>query len=135
MNQLIRIHIQPACWASLLPLQAITELQAELPVLESSFPLASYFTLGSVFIVFSQFFPPSLALLCPQVCSLCLHLKKIIIGKAHRKLHAKKHLQKFWWKPVSIQSARRPWTRIMIKVITALEKNVSVENLYILFNF
>ena len=43
------------------PLYVITEHWAELPVLYSSFPLASYFTHGSVFmsLSFSQFIPPS----------------------------------------------------------------------------
>ena len=73
-----RIRCKCTCIPSLLssPLQVITKHQAELPVLYSSFPLAIYFTHGSI--LFQSYslhlshllFPP----LCPQVCSLCLYL-------------------------------------------------------------
>ena len=57
--------------------QVITEHRAELAVLYASFPLAAYFTHGGVNMpeALSQFVPPfPPPALCPQVCSLCLHL-------------------------------------------------------------
>ena len=59
------------------PLQVVTKHQADLSVLCGCFPLAIYFTFGSVYMsmLLSQFVPaypyPSP---CPQVHSLCLHL-------------------------------------------------------------
>ena len=59
------------------PLQVVTKHQAELPVLCGCFPLAIYFTFGSIYksMPLSHFVPaypfPSL---CPLVHSLCLHL-------------------------------------------------------------
>ena len=59
------------------PLQVVTKHQADLPVLCSCFPLAIYFTFGSVYMSMplSDFVPayPSPSP-CPQVHSLCLHL-------------------------------------------------------------
>ena len=55
----------------------VTEYRADLPVLCSCFPLAIYFTFGSVYMSMplSHFVPayPSPSP-CPQVCSLCLRL-------------------------------------------------------------
>ena len=53
-----------------------TEHWAELPVLYDSFPLAIYFTHGSVYISipFSWFIPSPPHILCPHICSLHLHL-------------------------------------------------------------
>lgn len=50
--------------------------QAELPVLYSYFPLAIYFTYGSVYmsVLFSQFILPFPSHTCPQVHPLCLDL-------------------------------------------------------------
>ena len=76
------LHISPPSWTSLPPQPQNTPLgqhkhRANLPVLYSSFPLATYFTLGTVYmsILLSQFthpllLPPS----CPQFHSLCLCL-------------------------------------------------------------
>ena len=52
------------------PLKVVTEHQADLPVLYSNFPLPIYFIYGNVYIWMlpSQFIPPLLPLLCPQVC-------------------------------------------------------------------
>ena len=59
------------------PLQEVTKHRAHLPVLCGCFPLAIYFTFGSVYMSmpFSHFVPayPSPSL-CPQVHSLRLHL-------------------------------------------------------------
>ena len=59
------------------PLQVVTEHRADLPVLCGCFPLAIYFTFGSVYmsVPLSHFVPahPSPSL-CPQVHSLRLHL-------------------------------------------------------------
>ena len=59
------------------PLQVVTKHQADLPVLCGCFPLAIYFTFGSVYMSMplSHFIPvyPSHSP-CPQVHSLCLHL-------------------------------------------------------------
>ena len=59
------------------PLQVFTKHRADLPVLCSCFPLAIYFTFGSVYMSMplSHFIPayPSPSL-CPQVHSLCLRL-------------------------------------------------------------
>ena len=59
------------------PLQVVTKLGADLPVLCSCFPLAIYFTFGSVYMsmLLSHFVPayPSPSP-CPQVRSLHLHL-------------------------------------------------------------
>ena len=54
----------------------ITEHRAELPVLYSRFPLAIYFTHGSVFMsnLISQFIPSSPSPLCPHIHSLHLRL-------------------------------------------------------------
>ena len=58
------------------PLQVVTKQRADLPVLCGCFPLATYFTFGSVFMSMplSHFVPvyPSPSP-CPQVHSLCLH--------------------------------------------------------------
>ena len=68
------LHICPASGASLPPdpippLEFITEHPAELPLLNSSFPLAVYLTYGSIYIsmLLSQFIPLLLPPLCPQV--------------------------------------------------------------------
>lgn len=58
-------------------LSAVTERQAELPVLDSSLPPAICSTHGNVYVsvLFSQFIPLSfLPRLYPQVCSVCLCL-------------------------------------------------------------
>ena len=59
------------------PLQVVAKHRADLPVLCSCFPLAIYFTFGSVYMSMplSHFIPayPSPSL-CPQVHSLHLHL-------------------------------------------------------------
>ena len=84
VNQLyidIYPHISPLlCLPPTLPippLQVVTKHPADLPVLCSCFPLAIYFTFGSVYMSMplSHFFPayPSLSP-CPQVHSLRLHL-------------------------------------------------------------
>ena len=55
--------------------EVITEHWAELPAVYSSFPLANYFTHGSVYITTSQFIPPSPSLpLCPHTHFLYLRL-------------------------------------------------------------
>ena len=58
------------------PIEVITEHRAELPVLYSRFPLAIYFTYGSVFMsdLISHFIPPYPSPLCPHVRSLRLWL-------------------------------------------------------------
>ena len=60
------------------PLQVVTKHRADLPVLCGCFPLAIYFTCGSVHtsMLLSPFVPayPSPLTLCPQVHSLLLHL-------------------------------------------------------------
>ena len=59
------------------PLQVVTKHRADLPVLCGCFPLAIYFTFGSIYksMPLSHFVPayPSPSL-CPQVHSLCLRL-------------------------------------------------------------
>ena len=57
------------------PLQVVTKYRADLPVLCSCFPLAIYFTFGSVYMSMplSHFVPPSPSP-CPQVHSLRLRL-------------------------------------------------------------
>ena len=59
------------------PLKVVTKHRADLPVLCGCFPLAIYFTFGSVYMSMprSHFIPayPS-PTPCPQVHSLCLHL-------------------------------------------------------------
>ena len=54
-------HIPSPSWTATPTLWVITEHQAELPLLYSSFPLARYFTRGSVYmsILISQLIPPS----------------------------------------------------------------------------
>ena len=54
----------------------MTEHWVVLRVSCSKFLLAVYFMYGSVYVsmLFSQFVPPSPPALCPQICSLCLHL-------------------------------------------------------------
>ena len=58
------------------PLFIVTEHQVELLVLYSNFPLASYFTHGYVYVSMPVSHLSHLLLppLCPQVCSLHLHL-------------------------------------------------------------
>ena len=59
------------------PLQVVTKHQADLPVLCGCFPLAIYFTFGSVYMSMplSHFIPASPSPSpCPQVHSLCLRL-------------------------------------------------------------
>ena len=62
------------------PLQVVTKHRADLPVLCSCFPLASYFTFGSVYVsvLLSHFVPASPSLypyrVCPQVHSVRLHV-------------------------------------------------------------
>ena len=59
------------------PPQVVTKHRADLPVLCSCFPLAIYFTFGSVYMSMLRFHfvPPYLSpSLCPQVHSLHLHL-------------------------------------------------------------
>ena len=58
------------------PLLFVPDHQAELPVLNSNFPLAICFTYGNVCVsaLCSQFFPSSPFPVCPHICSLCLHL-------------------------------------------------------------
>ena len=71
------IPISPPSSVSLPRLYVVTKHQADLPVLCGCFPLAIYFTFGSVHISMplSHFIPayPSPSL-CPQVHSLCLCL-------------------------------------------------------------
>ena len=67
----------PSSWAPfyphLPPLWVITEHRAELPVLCSSFPLATCFTHGSVYMLIlpTQFVPPSPSPLCLHVHAPC----------------------------------------------------------------
>ena len=59
------------------PLEVVTEHQVDLPVLCGCFPLAIYFTFGSVYmsVLLSHFVPASPSPSpCPQVHSLCLCL-------------------------------------------------------------
>ena len=59
------------------PLQVDTQHRADLPVQRSCFPLAIYFTFGSVYMSMplSHFVPPYPSpSLCPQVLSLHMHL-------------------------------------------------------------
>ena len=69
------LHLTPTL--TIPPLYVVTKHQADLPVLRGCFPLAIYFTFGSVYMSMplSHFFPayPSPSP-CPQVCSLRLHL-------------------------------------------------------------
>ena len=69
------LHLPPSL--PIPPLQVVTNHQADLPVLCSCFPLAIYFTFGSVYMSMplSHFVPvyPSPSP-CSQVHSLCLHL-------------------------------------------------------------
>ena len=60
----------------ILPIQVVTEHQAELPMLCSNFPLAISFTYGNIYaqVLLSQLVPASPDPLCPYVCSLCLSL-------------------------------------------------------------
>ena len=57
--------------------------RAELPVLQSSFPLASYVTHGGVdtAVSISQIIPLSLSPPCPRVYSLCLHLSSCPVNR------------------------------------------------------
>ena len=69
------LHLPPTL--SIPPLQVVTKHQADLPVLCSCFPLAIYFTFGSVYVsvLLSHFVPASPPPPpCPQVHSVCLHL-------------------------------------------------------------
>ena len=61
---------------SISPPLVVTEYQADLPVLCSSFPLAIHFTFGSVYMsmLLSHFVLASPCPPCPQVRSLHLHL-------------------------------------------------------------
>ena len=76
-DSVISIHISPFSVTLLPPLEVITEPQAELPVLYNSFPLALYFTYGSVhmLMLLFQFVPhfPSPAVSIGHL--LCLHLE------------------------------------------------------------
>ena len=82
VNQLyMYIHplpLKPLSHPPILPVQVITELPAELPVLCSSLPLAFYFTYGSIYMSTSlfPFISPFPSPLCPHVCSihLCLYI-------------------------------------------------------------
>ena len=69
------LHLPPTL--PIPPLQVVTKHRADLPVLCSYFPLAIYFTFGSVYMSMplSHFIPayPSPSP-CPQVHSLCLRL-------------------------------------------------------------
>ena len=69
------LHLPPTL--PIPPLQVVTKQPADLPVLCGCFPLAIYFTFGSVYMSMplSHFVPayPSPSL-CPQVHSLCVHL-------------------------------------------------------------
>ena len=69
------LHLPPTL--PIPPLQVVTKHQADLPVLSGCFPLAIYFTLGSVYMSMplSHFVPayPSPSP-CPRVHSLRLHL-------------------------------------------------------------
>ena len=58
------------------PLQVFTKHGSDLPVLCSPFPLAIYFTFGSVYmsVLLSHDVPASPSPPCPQVRSQCLHL-------------------------------------------------------------
>ena len=59
------------------PLQVVTKHRADLPVLCGCFPLAIYFTFGSVYMPMplSHFVPAyPFPAQCPQVHSLCVHL-------------------------------------------------------------
>ena len=73
------------------PLWVITEPQAELPVIYSSFPLALYLhKVLSMSVPVSRFSPPSPSRLCPRVCSehLCLYSclanKELTCSDLHR---------------------------------------------------
>ena len=75
----VYVSVSSPSWASFPspfpPLQVIAEHQAGLPVLCSSFPLAMCFTHDSMYMsVLLPQFVLLLALLCPQVHSLHLHL-------------------------------------------------------------
>ena len=65
------------------PRLVITEHQAELPELRSSFPLAIYFTRGSVYesVLISQSIPPSTTFLCPHAHALHLRLYFCTAGR------------------------------------------------------
>ena len=69
------LHLPPIL--PILPLWVITKHRADLPVLCGCFPLAIYFTFGSIYksMPLSHFFPayPSPSP-CPQIHSLCLYL-------------------------------------------------------------
>ena len=69
------LHLPPTL--PIPPLSVVTKHRADLPVLWGCFPLAIYFTFGSVYMSMplSHFVPayPS-PFQCPQVHSLCLHL-------------------------------------------------------------
>jgi len=70
------IHISPASVVSVTtPSHPSSHHRAELPVLHSRFPLAIYFTHGSVYmsVLISQLIP-LLSPPCPLVHSVCLHL-------------------------------------------------------------
>ena len=70
------LPLKPLSHLPILPFQVITELQAELPMLCSSLPLAFYFTYGSIYMstLLSQFISPFPSPLCPHVCAIHLCL-------------------------------------------------------------
>ena len=66
----------PSLWTALPPLQAVSEHQAALPALYSSFPLASCSTYGNVYVSMprSQFVTPSPSPTVSKVCFLYLQV-------------------------------------------------------------
>ena len=76
------LHLPPTLL--ILPLWVVTKHRAELPVLCSCYPLAIYFTFGSVYMsmLLSQFVPayPSPSL-CPQVHSQRLRLYSCLVPR------------------------------------------------------
>ena len=75
MSILCPLPLEPSPHTTL-PLYVVTEYCVELPVLYSAFPLAIYFTCGSIYVsmLLSQLVPPSSSRAVSKVCSLCLCL-------------------------------------------------------------
>ena len=72
------LPLQPPSHSPIPPIQVITEHRAELPVLYCSFPLAIYFTHGSVFIsIHPPFHPP---LFLQSVLYVCASIPALKIG-------------------------------------------------------
>lgn len=85
----ICLHICPASGASLPPdpippLEFITEHPAELPLLNSSFPLAVYLTYGSIYVsmLLSQFIPPSPCPSASTILHVCVSIPALHIGSS-----------------------------------------------------